>query len=188
MKKYNLIIFASTILLSSCGGTKDISNVIIGHDISGTKELKINVTVKDYAVEDKTFFKYEDNLLQNIKDALNNNIYSNISNDKLFIKQNINKQNYYYSIRLIDNNRYVFDGSYLYIDDTKLLFPFHLCIEKIVDKTKTNFDTNSSFDELKTFYQESNFKIEINEETSSLKYNNHNIILKNNKINISNNI
>lgn len=50
MKKYNLIIFASTILLSSCGGTKDISNVIIGHDISGTKELKINVTVKDYAV------------------------------------------------------------------------------------------------------------------------------------------
>ena len=62
MKKYNLIIFASTILLSSCGGTKDISNVIIGHDIPGTKELKINVTVKDYAVEDKTFFKYEDNL------------------------------------------------------------------------------------------------------------------------------
>ena len=33
MKKYNLIIFASIILLSSCGGTKDISNVIIGHDI-----------------------------------------------------------------------------------------------------------------------------------------------------------
>lgn len=188
MKKYNLIIFASTILLSSCGGTKDISNVIICHDISGTKELKINVTVKDYAVEDKTFFKYEDNLLQNIKDALNNNIYSNISNDKLFIKQNINKQNYYYSIRLIDNNRYVFDGSYLFIDDTKLLFPFHLCIEKIVDKTKTNFDTNSSFNELKTFYQESNFKIEINEETSSIKYNNHDITLKDNKINISNNI
>ena len=53
MKKYNLIIFASIILLSSCGGTKDISNVIIGHDISGTKKLKINVTVKDYAVEDK---------------------------------------------------------------------------------------------------------------------------------------
>lgn len=185
MKKYNLIIFASTILLSSCGGTKDLSNLIISHDISGTKELKINVTVKDYAVEDKTFFKYEDNLLQNIKDALNNNIYSNISNDKLFIKQNINKQNYY-SIRLIDNNRYVFDGSYLFIDDTKLLFPFHLCIEKIVDKTKTNFDTNSSFDELKTFYQESNFKIEINEETSSIKYNNHNIILKDNKIEISN--
>lgn len=188
MKKYNLIIFASIILLSSCGGTKDISNVIIGHDISGTKELKINVTVKDYAVEDKTFFKYEDNLLQNIKDALNNNIYSNISNDKLFIKQNINKQNYYYSIRLIDNNRYVFDGSYLFIDDIKLLFPFHLCIEKIVDKTKTNFDTNSSFDELKTFYQESNFKIEINEESSSIKYNNHDITLKDNKINISNNI
>ena len=114
------------------------------------------------------------------------NIYSNISNDKLFIKQNINKQNYYYSIRLIDNNRYVFDGSYLFIDDTKLLFPFHLCIEKIVDKTKTNFDTNSSFDELKTFYQESNFKIEINEETSSIKYNNHDITLKDNKIEISN--
>ena len=188
MKKYNLIIFASTILLSSCGGTKDISNVIIGHDISRTKELKINVTVKNYAVENKTFFKYEDNLLQNIKDTLNNNIYSNISNDKLFIKQNINKQNYYYSIRLIDNNRYVFDGSYLFIDDTKLLFPFHLCTEKIVDKTKTNFDTNSSFNELKTFYQESNFKIEINEETSSIKYNNHDITLKDNKINISNNI
>lgn len=185
MKKYNLIIFASIILLSSCGGTKDISNVIIGHDISGTKELKINVTVKDYAVEDKTYFRYEDNLLQNIKDALNNDIYSNISNDKLFIKQNINKQNYY-SIRLIDNNRYVFDGSYLFIDDAKLLFPFHLCTEKIVDKTKMNFDTNSSFDELKTFYQESNFKIEINEESSSIKYNNHDITLKDNKIEISN--
>lgn len=77
---------------------------------------------------------------------------------------------------------------YLFIDDTKLLFPFHLCIEKIVDKTKMNFDTNSSFNELKTFYQESNFKIEINEESSSIKYNNHNITLKDNKINISNNI
>ena len=49
-----------------------------------------------------------------------------------------------------------------------------------------NFDTNSSFDELKTFYQESNFKIEINEETASLKYNNHDITLKDNKIEIRN--
>lgn len=51
-----------------------------------------------------------------------------------------------------------------------------------------NFDTNSSFDELKTFYQESNFNIEINEETSLIKYNNHDITLKDNKINIYNNI
>ena len=39
---------------------------------------------------------------------------------------------------------------------------------------------------LKTFYQESNFKIEINDETSSIKYNNHDITLKENKIEISN--